>query len=223
METNIRVLIVEDHEILRTGLNLILGRAEGMEVIGSCGDGLSAVDQAMSLKPDVILMDIGLPVLDGIEATRLIKTNLPDTRILIFTAYENDEFLFAAFAAGADGYCTKMGDMNCVENAIRTVATGAAWLDVRVASRVLTSVKQTAQKPQTSNYSSFGLTEREYQVLELIVEGLSNKEIADRLVITLDTVKSHVRSIMNKLSVHDRTQAAVKAIRSGISINGNSC
>lgn len=222
-QDTVSVFIAEDHEITRVGLRLTLEQIEGFQVVGEANDGRVAVDNVIRIKPDVVLMDIGLPTMDGIEATRQVKEQAPDTRVIMLTSHDSDRDVFAALAAGADGYCLKEVSGTQLAMAIRCVADGAAWLDPGVASRVLKacavggSVNQAqvdvAQRI-TSNQQS--LSQRELDVLKLVVDGLSNQEIADRLVVSVETVKTHMRHIMEKMAVSDRTQAAVKAMREGL-------
>ena len=221
-EELINVLIVEDHEITRVGLKLTLGQIQGISVIGEAEDGRSAVQQVVELQPQVVLMDIGLPMIDGIEATSQIKAQAPSTRIIMLTSHDNDRDIFAALGAGADGYCLKEVSSNQLALAIKTVADGAAWLDPGIASRVLRASamsapaqtpEQLASKQQAGNAR---LSQREIEVLNLVVEGLSNQEIAEKLFLSVETIKTHMRHIMEKLAVSDRTQAAVKAMRQGL-------
>ena len=220
---NIRVLLVEDHTMTRMGLSLVLEKAEGIELIAEAEDGISGVQKAQELLPDDILMDIGLPNIDGIEATRRIKENHLDSKVLIFTSRDNEDDVFASFKAGADGYIMKGSSPEQTTNAIKAVSDGTAWIDPAIARLVLSNI----QKNDTSlvptgeiNYkagkNTYGLTEREMEVLALIVEGLSNPQIADRLVITRATAKAHVHSILQKLYVDDRTKAAIMAMKEGL-------
>ncbi|MDD3437275.1 MAG: response regulator transcription factor [Candidatus Gastranaerophilales bacterium] len=222
--TNISVLLVEDHTMTRMGLSLVLEQAEGIELVAEAEDGIAGVQKAQELSPDVILMDIGLPNIDGIEATKRIKEINPESRVLIFTSRDNEEDVFASFKAGADGYIMKGASPAQTTNAIRAVSEGTAWIDPAIARLVLSNI----QKSETSipaatgaiNYkagrNSYGLTEREMEVLALIVEGLSNPQIADRLFITRATAKAHVHSILQKLYVDDRTKAAIMAMKEGL-------
>lgn len=222
-QDTVSVFIAEDHEITRVGLRLTLEQIDGFQVVGEANDGRVAVDNVIRIKPDVVLMDIGLPTMDGIEATRQVKEQAPDTRVIMLTSHDSDRDVFAALAAGADGYCLKEVSGTQLAMAIRCVADGAAWLDPGVASRVLKAcaVGGSASQAQvdvsqriTSNQQS--LSQRELDVLKLVVDGLSNQEIADRLVVSVETVKTHMRHIMEKMAVSDRTQAAVKAMREGL-------
>ena len=214
----ISVLIAEDHEITLMGLRLSLERDSRIKLVGSAADGAKAVELAGSLCPDVILMDIGLPVLDGVAATHEIKRTIPAVRVIMLTSHDSDEDVFAALRAGADGYCLKTVGVSQLVTAISCVASGAAWLDPAIAARVLRRagcVPQSSSEP-AGRSGALSLSARELEVLWLIVDGLSNQQIAERLVVSIETVKSHVRHILEKLVVNDRTQAAVKAIRDGL-------
>lgn len=210
---NIRILLVEDYQITRTGLRLVIQPMENLEVVGEAADGVSAVSKAMELHPDVILMDLTLPGMNGIEATQAIKEKLPDTKVIMLTSHDRDEDVFAALGAGANGYCLKDIGSEQLAMAIRAVNSGVAWLDRSIAQRVLKASVSSmpVKKPDTE----CPLSDREVEVLALVVDGLTNQEIANRLFLSADTVKSHMRHIMEKLAVSDRTQAAVKAMRQG--------
>lgn len=219
----VKVLLVEDHTMTRLGLSLVLDKSENIEIIGEAEDGKSGVKLAKSLFPDVILMDIGLPHIDGIEATRLIKSANLHSKVLIFTSRDSEEDVFAALAAGADGYIMKGATELQITSAIMAVNEGTAWLDPAIARLVLSNVQRQKTVQQTTTEvqskvkkNTFGLTEREMEVLALIVDGLSNPQIAEKLVITRATAKAHVHSILQKLYVADRTQAAVYAMREGL-------
>jgi two-component system, NarL family, response regulator LiaR len=210
----ITVLVVDDHQITRSGLAITLQQYENIRLVGEAADGRAAVDQSLALHPDVILMDIAMPKMDGIDATREIKTKLPQTRVIMLTANDHEDDLFAALAAGADGYCVKNIEGKQLSIAIMAVQSGAAYLDPSVATRVMQSLLTVSRK--TTDKSTFALSERELEVLTLVVEGEGNQDIADHLFISTDTVKTHMRHILEKLAVSDRTQAAVKAIRQGL-------
>jgi DNA-binding NarL/FixJ family response regulator len=218
----IRVVVVEDHEITRMGLKLTLEQNPGIFVVGEAQDGREGTDVVMKLKPNVVLMDIGLPHVDGIEATSAIKQALPQTRVIMLTSHDNDRDIFAALAAGADGYCLKETASSQLALAIRTVSEGAAWLDPGIASRVLRASVQAGlpvtPKPgeREEGKNASRLSQREIEVLKLVVDGMSNQEIAEKLIVSVETVKTHMRRLMEKLAVSDRTQAAVKAMREGI-------
>lgn len=220
---NIKVLLVEDHTMTRMGLSLVLEKAEGIELIAEAEDGVSGVEKAKELSPDVILMDIGLPNIDGIEATKRIKESGSDSKVLIFTSRDSEDDVFACFKAGADGYIMKGSSPEQTTSAIKAVSDGTAWIDPAIARLVLSSIQSSSATPIASgeiNYragkNTYGLTEREMEVLALIVEGLSNPQIADKLFITRATAKAHVHSILQKLYVDDRTKAAVMAMKEGL-------
>jgi DNA-binding NarL/FixJ family response regulator len=215
-ESAITVLIVEDQEIARVGLKVILEATYGLKVLGLAQDGQEAVAMAAELKPNVILMDIGLPVLNGIDATKQIKSQNECQRVIMLTSHDDDRHVFAALSAGADGYCLKEAPSQQLVMAIRAVAEGVAWLDPGIASRVLKSVGQGGREKDEEKSSASSLSTRELDVLRLVVDGLTNQEIADKLVLSVETVKTHMRHIMEKLAVSDRTQAAVKAMREGL-------
>jgi NarL family two-component system response regulator LiaR len=175
------------------------------------------VAMAADLRPAIVLMDIGLPKVDGIEATQQVKKALPETRILMFSSADEEDVVFAALAAGADGYCLKSISGEQLEVAIRAILSGAAWLDPAIAAKVLTRAGGKVDSASASGQKGkFALSPREIEVLELLVNGSSNREIADALVVSQETVKTHMRHIMEKLAVSDRTQAAVKAMRENL-------
>lgn len=217
----INVLLVEDHELYRMGLSMLLSKAEGITLCAEAADGLEGIKSARENNPDVILMDIGLPNIDGIEATQRIKDFNPDVKILIFTSRDSENDVFEAFKAGADGYIMKGATPEQTISAIKAVNEGIGWIDPNIAKMVFSNL----QRPQAQIIStpeikkapnSYGLTERELDVLELMVEGLSNPQIADKLVITRATAKAHVHSILQKLCVTSRTQATVTAMKEGL-------
>jgi two-component system, NarL family, response regulator LiaR len=211
---NVRVLIAEDQELTRVGLLVTLERLSNITVVGEANDGQSAVHQAMTLQPDVVLMDVGMPVMDGIDATQQIKASQPQTKVIMLTTDDSDQSVFAALGAGADGYCLKTIGKEQLRTAISTVNSGAAWLDPAIANRVLrASSKIGTQKPEKKDTL---LSPREIEVLTLLVEGLSNQQMAARLFVSAETIKTHMRHIMEKLAVSDRTQAAVKAMKQGL-------
>jgi len=217
MTGKIRILIVEDQEITRVGLKLTLENFQDFDVVGDVSRGDEAVRAARKLNPDIVLMDIGLEGIDGIEASRLIKEENSNIKIMMFTSHETDDDVFAALAAGADGYALKTIPSPQLALAVRTMIQGAGWLDPSIANRVLRACAAAlplARKGQSPE--KFNLSARELEVLALVVEGMSNQGIADKLTLSLDTVKTHMRHIMEKLCVSDRTQAAVKAMRQGL-------
>lgn len=207
-----RILIVEDHTLMRMGLRQVFSQAPGWEVVGEAQDGEEALALVRLLRPSLVLMDLGLPVLHGIEATRLIKREFPEVRILALTSHDEDESVFGALAAGADGYCLKATASipSRLLAAVDAVRDGAAWLDPEVADRVL---RDLGRVPQAGVPNP--LSDREMEVLILIAEGLTNPEIGQRLYISSGTVRVHVSNIIAKLGVNDRVQAAVRALREG--------
>lgn len=224
-QNKIRVLLVEDHTMTRMGLQLVLEKAADIEVVCEAEDGETAVALAKQFKPDVILMDIGLPIMDGIEATQKIKDAQIGCNIIMFTSRDSEQDVFAALGAGADSYIMKGALPEQLIAAIKAVSEGTAWLDPAIAKVVLRNAVYKANQPdkiQISDKKTYkssligGLTERELEVLGLIVEGLTNPQIAEKLFITRATAKAHVHSILQKLCVDDRTQAAVTAMREGL-------
>ncbi len=213
-------MLVEDHELTRIGLKVALEKFDNIEVVGETPSGLEAIKLADEVQPDVILMDIGLRELDGIEATKRIKANNPDLKIIMLTSHEGDDEVFASFTSGADGYALKESSPKQLYTAIQTVSLGDLWISSSIAEKVLRvfcGVKPQATKVGLKNTTPLiPLSERELEVLRLIVDGKSNQEIAKELFLSLATIKSHVRNILTKLCVDDRTQAAVKAMKAGI-------
>lgn len=219
----IRILLVEDHLLTRIGLKAVIERCKDFRVVGEAEDGAQAVQLAAELLPDLVLMDVGLPVMDGIEASSLIKAKHPQVEIIMLTSHDDDRDIFDSLTSGAAGYCLKDVDPERLYIAIRSVKSGDIWLDSAIARKVL-DLYSLAQS-ETRNLSASPcepleladpLSRRELEVLQLLVEGLSNRQIAGRLLISLATAKTHVRNILSKLSVDDRTQAAVFAMRRGL-------
>ncbi len=253
-DQKIRILLVEDHALTRVGIKTVLKREADLDVVGEASNGEEAVAQAEALKPDIILMDVGMPILDGIQASRKIAESGNTAKIIMLTQHDNDQDILASLAAGASGYCLKDVEAARLYMAIRTVHAGDAWLDSSIAGKVLklysknapaapeskpsepekppsagrapeqSSAVAPAHAPAQDERKTFEpdrpyaepLSPRELEVLTLIVDGLSNQQISDRLFISLPTTKTHVRNILNKLAVDDRTQAAVHAMRRGI-------
>lgn len=210
---NIKVLLVEDHIMARMGTAIFIKETEGLELIGQAENGLQAISMAETLNPDVILMDIGLPKIDGIEATKRIKENGISSSILMLTSRDSEDDVFSALQAGADGYIMKGCDLDTLLSAIKSVNSKAAWLDPMIAKLVLSGLQKQniSVKEKEENINKYGLTKKELEVLSLISNGFSNKEISDELVITISTTKAHVHNILQKLYVSDRTKATVKA------------
>ena len=219
----INVLLVEDHELYRMGLSMLLDKAEGINLVAEASDGVEGVKKARELSPQVILMDIGLPNMDGIEATQRIKEFLPECKVLIFTSRETEHDVFESFRAGADGYIMKGASPEQTISAIKAVFEGVGWIDPAIAKMVFSSIgiNKKIQGEFTDSIAkkdknSYGLTERELDVLSLMVDGLTNPQIADKLVITRATAKAHVHSILQKLCATSRTQATVMAMKEGL-------
>ncbi len=219
----INVLLVEDHVLTRMGLSMLLSKADEINLLSEAADGIEGIKKARELSPDVILMDIGLPNIDGIEATQRIKDVNPDVKILIFTSRDSENDVFESFKAGADGYIMKGATEEQTISAIKSVYEGVGWIDPSIAKMVFSNLQhpsmQTILKSEqvkSSRNNEYGLTDRELDVLELMVEGLTNPQIADKLVITRATAKAHVHSILQKLSASSRTQATVMAMKEGL-------
>jgi NarL family two-component system response regulator LiaR len=217
-DNSTKILVVEDQEITRTGLKLVLGRISDFVVVGEAADGQSAVHKAMELRPTVVLMDLGLPIIDGIEATKQIKSKLPNTRVLVLTTRDSDSEVLAAFAAGADGYCLKETPGPRIATAIKAIAAGGVWLHPAIANRllqVISKVSAAGEDKIDNTTDTPRLTELELQVISLIVDGLSVDESAQRLRVSPETIQTVLRHITQKLMVSDLTQAAVAALRQG--------
>ncbi len=212
MASPIRVLIVDDHEIVRKGIRALLATKHDIQVVGEAGNGEEAVAQSQALRPDVVLMDLMMPKMDGIQATREITSTLPVTRILVLTSFVADEQVFPAIKAGALGYLLKDSGPQELVQAIRQVYRGEPSLDPSIARKVLADLASPPQKPLTPD----PLTARELDILRLVAQGQSNKEIAAQLVIAEETVHTHVSNILNKLHLASRTQAALYALKEGI-------
>jgi two-component system, NarL family, response regulator LiaR len=212
MPSPIRVLIVDDHEIVRKGIRALLATKKDIEVVGEARDGAEAVTQAQTLHPDIILMDLMMPNMNGIQATLEITARLPATHVLVLTSFAADEQIFPAIKAGALGYLLKDSGPQELVQAIRQVYRGEPSLDPSVARKVLIEISTPPQKPLTPD----PLTAREMEILRLVAQGKSNKEIAGNLVIAEETVHTHVSNILNKLHLASRTQAALYALKEGI-------
>jgi DNA-binding NarL/FixJ family response regulator len=232
---DIRVVLIEDHDLTRVGMRTALQQQDGIVVTGEASTGRQGLDLLRTARPDVAIVDVGLPDIDGIELTRQFRQLAEerediDSKILILTLKDNDEVVLAAFAAGADSYCMKDVNLDRLLEAIHTTSEGNSWIDPAIARVVLQQAQQAqpemvepetvsidaAQPEYTKMLEAYPLTERELEVLKLIVDGCSNAAIAEKLYITVGTVKTHVRNILNKLCADDRTQAAVRALRSGL-------
>jgi NarL family two-component system response regulator LiaR len=212
MTSPIRVLIADDHAILRKGIRALLKTEPDIEVVGETSDGVETVAQAEALRPDVILMDLVMPEMDGIEATRRITADLPGVRILVLTSIAADDKVFPAIKAGALGYLLKDSGPAELVQAIHQVHRGQPSLEPAIALKMLHEISHPLERPLTPD----PLSEREMEVLRLLAQGKSNRDIADQLVITELTVKTHVSNILSKLHVASRTQAALYALKEGL-------
>ena len=223
---SVRVLIADDQAMVREGLAVLLGAQPGIEVVGEAVDGGDAVDKAAALRPDVVLMDVRMPVLNGLEATRLITGDGQDgppadgdagrARVLVVTTFDLDEYVYQALRAGASGFVLKDASAQALAEAVRVVAAGDAMLAPSVTRRLLGAFARLGPPGPPAHTGAGQLTGRETEVLTLVARGLSNAEIAGRLVVAEQTVKTHVGRILAKLGLRDRTQAAVFAYEAGL-------
>ena len=216
----VRVIIIEDYKLTRVGLRFALNEIENINVIAEAQNAEIGLELIKKEQPDVVLMDLGLPGINGLEATAQVKNISPNTKIIILTSHDREEEVVASLGSGASGYCLKDIDPITLSNVIKNVAKGACWIDSNVAHLAL----KFFPKPENSqimtamqtNDTKTRLTERENEVLKLLVQGKSNTEIAQELIVSVHTAKAHVCSILQKLCVDDRVQAAVKAIKEGL-------
>ncbi|MDX1658073.1 MAG: response regulator transcription factor [Nitriliruptorales bacterium] len=213
-DENIRILIADDHELFRRGLRMVLDDEEGIDVVGEAGDGQTAVDLAREEVPEVVVMDVRMPVLSGIEATREIKEELPHCKILMLTISDEEDDLYEAIKAGANGYLLKEISIDEIGNAVRSVHGGQSLISPSMASKLLNEfaamIKKEEEKEQVP---APRLTPREMEVLQHVAKGMNNREIAKALFISENTVKNHVRNILEKLHLHSRMEAVVYAVR----------
>ena len=210
----IRVLIVDDHALFRRGLQMVLEGEEDIDVVGEASNGSEAVKKAEDSTPDVVLMDVRMPKRSGIEATRAIKDTLPSTRILMLTISDEEADLYEAIKAGASGYLLKEISIDEVANAVRQVNQGQSLISPSMASKLLTEfATMVKRRDERTQMPGPRLTDRELQVLRLVAKGLNNKDIGDELFISENTVKNHVRNILEKLHLHSRMEAVVYAVR----------
>jgi DNA-binding NarL/FixJ family response regulator len=219
--TPVRVLLVDDDDLMRAGLRSILATDPGIEVVGEASGGRAALGEARSLAPHVVLMDVRMPDLDGIAATREVLSTAPDAKVVILTTFENDEYVFGALSAGASGFLLKRTSPEDLIGAIHTVVAGDALLSPSVTRTV---IDRAARQPTPAADAAQGLerlTPRERDVLELVARGLSNAEIAEALVVEETTVKTHVKHVLGKLRLRDRIQAVIFAYESGLTRPGS--
>ena len=209
----LRVLIVDDHALFRRGLQMVLAGEPDIEVIGEASDGAEAVEKAGELKPDVVLMDVRMPRRSGIEAAGEIRDQLPDSKILMLTMSDEEADLYEAIKAGASGYLLKEISIEEVPDAIRSVWSGQSRISPSMASKLLTEFAAMSQRAGDSKAAGAQLTPREMQVLRLVAQGLNNKDIAEQLFISENTVKNHIRNILDKLHLHSRMEAVVYAVK----------
>ena len=216
----IKVLLADDQTLIRQGIRLLLEIETDIQVVGQAANGVEALRQVEALRPDVVLMDVRMPEMDGLEATRLLSASHPEVKVIILTAFEDDETVFEGLKAGARGYLLKDISSEEMAQAVRKVAAGEALIQSRLTRKVLAEFSRMASATDRQAPSKSGpvvetlpvaLTDREQEVLQALARGLSNREIADSLVITEGTVKNHVSSLIDKLGVRDRTQAVLKA------------
>ena len=209
MEGKIKVMIVDDHEVVRLGLRAALEMEDDMKVVGGLGDARVAVQEAEIMRPDIMLMDVRMPGMDGIEACRIIRETLPDTRVVMLTSFSDEEAVMASIMAGASGYLLKNAGRADLLSAVRSVANGESLLDPSVTTRVLSRLKDLAAKEQDREAAILSVRERE--VLALVARGLTNGEIATELVISQNTARNHVSRILDKLGLTRRSEAATFA------------
>lgn len=221
MSQTIQVILAEDHELTRQGLAYGLEKFPGIRIIGEAENGQDVLALVAKNQPDIVIMDVVMPVLNGIAATRQLKAAFPNIKVLMLTSHNEEEKVFEAFAAGADGYCMKDVRTERLAQVIEMVLEGVLWIDPKIAGLILKvmpmlSEKMAQESKKSQSVALVDLTVREKEILRLIAQGLNNKDIAETLSISLFTVKNHVSSIIQKLAVEDRTQAAILALKHDI-------
>ncbi len=212
MTEKIRILIADDHAIVREGLRALLATEPDLELVAEATDGIQAVTKARALQPDVILLDLMMPRMDGVEAIAEIKKDWGEARIIVLTSFSDDEKVFSAIRSGALGYLLKDSSPQDLLHAIHTVANGEGFLSPSIASKVMREINQPPKLPPTKD----PLTERENEILQLVAQGLTNDQIAEKLVVSERTVRTHVSNILAKLQLANRTQAALYALKEGL-------
>ena len=207
----LRILLVDDHEVVRIGLKTVLSRYNQFEIVGEASNAQEALEKTVYCKPDIVVMDVRLPGQNGIETTREIIESHPDTKVIILTSYADDDLLFDAIAAGAAGYVLKQIGSEDLVRALETVGRGDSMLDPAVTQQVFQRVRENARRAEDETFAS--LTDQELNILSLITEGLTNKEIANQVFLSEKTVRNYVSSILNKLNLASRAEAAAYAVR----------
>jgi NarL family two-component system response regulator LiaR len=214
----IRLILADDHALLRQGTAELLNHEPDLEIVGEAEDGQQAIELAQRLKPDIVVMDVRMPVLSGIEATRTIRETVPDCQIIVLTAHEDDQYVFSLLQAGASGYLLKSSQVSELINGIRQVHEGRSPLDPAIAKKIVSRIagkEMSLPDPEVEGAPAEHLTPRELDVLQLLARGLSNRAIAQELVISERTVQAHLTSIFAKMAVSSRTEAVLSAIRMG--------
>ncbi|GAA1765763.1 response regulator transcription factor [Kocuria aegyptia] len=217
MSSPAKVLVVDDQQLMLRALRVFIDAEEDLAVVGEAQNGRAAIEQCLALRPDVVVMDLQMPVLDGVEATRAITHAHPDVKVLAVTTFHSEEWVIPALKAGASGYVVKDSEPHEIVGAVRSVLAGEAAISRRVAATLIRSVVAEPARPRPEEVTAEGgLTEREREVVTLLCEGLSNREIAAALFLSEPTVKSHLSHILSKMGVRDRVQAVIKAYRTGL-------
>ena len=217
MADPVTILLVDDQRLMREGLRTLLELEPGFQVLGEANQGQDALDQYASLQPDVVLMDVRMPVMDGVESTRQLMSRWPRCRVIILTTFDDDEYVFEGLRAGALGYLLKDVSIQELADAIRTVMAGGVLIEPSVARKVVAEfARLTSSAPRTSSSLDDPLSEREVDIVRLLAQGLTNREIAQRLYLAEGTVKNYVTNILSKIGVRDRTQAALRARELGL-------
>ena len=219
--SKVKVLVVDDSRLIRVSVKTTLKAAhQEIELVGEAEEGNQAIEMVGKLQPDVVLMDIGMPIMDGVRATQAIKRQYPDVKVVMLTSHDDETDVLDAFSSGANSYCLKETSPDMLVNVVLSTAHGACWIDPKIARIVMSQLQPSDRnaKPQsTEENTGFSLlTEREVEVLKLVTQGLNNAEISDKLCISMNTVKTHLKNVFQKLEVEDRTAAALKALRERI-------
>ncbi|MEU0881867.1 response regulator transcription factor [Lentzea sp. NPDC005914] len=216
----IRVVVVDDQEMVREGFSALLGAQEDIEVVGAAGNGVEGVALARNVKPDVVLMDVRMPEMDGLTATRLLLDGSLQTKVLVLTTFDLDDYVYEALQAGASGFLLKHAPARELLNAVRVVAAGDALLAPSITKRLIEDFVKSRRTERVRPAQLKALTERETEILVLVAQGLSNSEIAAHLVLAEQTVKTHVSRVLTKLGLRDRAQAVIAAYESGLVVPG---